>query len=309
VERTLYLHIGSEKTGTSSLRQFLANNSEQLNRAGFTYFTENKLYYSEHRNAHSPIVASFFHEPPDFVFPSEHVPNQDMLSRFKKDLSNEERNVILSSEHFSSRLTSRDHIEKLRDALDAFDVYIIFYMREQYELYYASYSTAIINGRREKLTDDPVHIDNGYLNYYKLLEPWACVFGKESIVVRDYSKMVNNDICDDFARLLGVHDTSRYKKVLRTNKSLTPQRAEMIRELNALLPHDKEVGYLTNFLLIQLRWLVNSFLGLFYRDDRMGELPMKSKIRSTFDQSNKALFGTYASCIKPKESDVLNLSK
>jgi len=292
------LHIGSEKTGTASLHKFLDVNREQLNRHSLTYFCHPSSYYSQHSKAHSPIVASFLPEPPDFISPGEHVDNQRMLAELKSDLSAEKRNVIISSEHFSSRLRSQVDIEKLRDAMRSFHVYVIFYMRSQYELYFSSYSTAVINGRREPPDFAELSPDNPYLNYVRLLEPWTCVFGKENIVVRDYDHLVGGDICADFLQLIGIRDHSGFKKTSRSNRSLGKNSAEIIRRLNAFFPRHKESSYLLYSLSIELRWLVNSFISLLCGDERVGNPPMKSRIESIFDRSNKELLGTYAAHIE-----------
>jgi hypothetical protein len=298
--RSLYLHIGSEKTGTATLHKFLAGNPKELDRAGFTYFTGRPLYYSKFSHAHSPIVASFFDEPPDFIAPAKHRPNRELLEQLKADLAKETRNVILSSEHFSSRLRSVESIGKLARALGAFEVRVVFYTRSQYELFLSAYSTAIINGRREPFSEREIDINNPYLNYLVLLEPWSEVFGPQNIIVRDYNNLATRDVCDDFLSLLGIPDPSAFKKFSRNNASLTPERAEIIRRLNFFLPRHGEVAHPIYIASIQLRWLINSLLKIFYHEQPTENTALKSKIKAAFESSNTQLFKTYPDHPQPR---------
>src|SRR6056297_1210260 len=61
--RTAYLHIGLEKTGTTSVQIFLRTNSDLLEKYNLEYLGHEKKPYV-HGIAHFPIAASFYKECP-----------------------------------------------------------------------------------------------------------------------------------------------------------------------------------------------------------------------------------------------------
>jgi hypothetical protein len=286
----IYLHIGSEKTGSTTLQRFLSLNRDNLESDGFTYFCgENQICYSQGRYGHFPIVASFYAVTPDFISTAEHYENTTMLSSIQQELISESRHVILSCEHFSSRLTKVADLEKLAEALRSHEVSVVFYMRPQSELLWSAYSTAVLNGRRTPLSVDEINADNPYLNYYKLLDVWASVFGHHKIMVRDYKKLKAGDICEDFMHLLGIEDLSHYERPRNRNKSMPPKQVEFVRRLNAYIPTYEEVGSDWHRVLVRFRKMLRYAWFIFRKKDEGSSDDFIRGVDAVFEESNAKL--------------------
>ena len=240
--RSLYLHIGTEKTGSTTLQNFLAVNEELLNLHNFTYCCDpEKSYYSQadpiiNFGAHFPLAACFSTDCPDYIQESKFKASDIVLDELKKDLEDESKNVIISAEYFSSRVRSIEDIFKLKTALASHNVKVVVYIRPQYDLFCAAYNTSIITGRRDKFRISEANLNNEYFNYALLIEPWEKVFGTKNIIIRDYKQLVNNDIRYDFTKIIGIESQSEFYYGDNQNVSIDTKKIEAVRLINHYLP-------------------------------------------------------------------------
>jgi hypothetical protein len=240
--KNLFLHIGTEKTGTTSLQNFLALNEELLNLNNFTYCCDPKKSYYEqidpiiNLGAHYPLSACFSTNCPDYIKESKFKTSDIVLDELKKDLDDESKNVIISAEHFSSRVRSIEDIFKLKTALSSHNVKVVVYIRPQYDLICSAYTTSVISGRTDKFELSEACIGNEYFNYELLIEPWGKVFGAQNIIIRDYKQLVNNDIRYDFIKIIGIENQSQFFYDHNINISIGAKKIEAVRLINNYLP-------------------------------------------------------------------------
>ena len=152
----IFLHIGTEKTGTTTLQAFLTANEAALARSGLTLsFGSSRPYFE--RMAHGPLAACLMAERAEFISDGKHQPAEFVLDMLRRDIDRGGRDVILSCEQFSSRITSAASLRRLVDALADHDVTVVCYLRRQDELAIAAYTTAVRSGRRtiKKQSWDP----------------------------------------------------------------------------------------------------------------------------------------------------------
>lgn len=231
-KRKVFVHIGTEKTGSTSLQAFLQENEAALNLSGYSYFCSPEKPYFE-RNGHFPIAACFSSVTPDFVSEEKHRDRNSVLEVLHRDLSLDNRHAILSAEHFSSRLTSLEDLETFKSALSPREVTIVVYIRPQDELACSNYSTAINCGYQRSFSLDEVDPVNPYYNYLRMLMPYAQVFGKERILVRNYKAL--EDIRIDFLTQIGIQKSHPYKLSQNLNESMSLGQLEILREINQIL--------------------------------------------------------------------------
>src|SRR6056297_3919225 len=143
--RTAYLHIGLEKTGTTSVQIFLRTNSDLLEKYNLEYLGHEEKPYV-HGIAHFPIAASFYKECPDFIPLQKHKPSSEILQALSQDAAATDSDIILSCEHFSSRLHNVDNIEAIGAALSPRKIKVICYLRRQDEQAVSLYSTLVKGG-------------------------------------------------------------------------------------------------------------------------------------------------------------------
>lgn len=242
---TIFIHIGAEKTGSTSLQNFLFENAPNLPNLGFMYPADSTRAYFDWIG-HFPLAGVFVEDGQsrEFVAAAKQQTLQQATEHLLLDIKKSPaKKIILSSEHFSSRVTSLDQIKKLRSILIdvAEEIKIIVYIRNQASLFTSNYYTRICGGQRETLNMDAIHEQNSYYNYALLLERWSTVFGQSNIIVREYSRsrLKNGDICEDFCHVIGL-SYENLKKVPRQNESLDALSLETIRRLNAFLALEKE---------------------------------------------------------------------
>lgn len=231
-EKSVFLHIGWEKTGSTSLQTFLKANEDVLNARGCSYLCDDKKPYF-YSYAHFPLVGCFFPAVPDFLPEEKHGSRDDVLGALEKDLRESPMDVILSAEHFSSRLSSVENLKDLKIALGRRRVVVIVYLRPQHELLTSSYFTAVMAGRRHGFSIGDAEESDPYFNYAMLLDAYAEVFGAGSVMVRDYRSA--GDIRGDFLARIGV-PAEGFAPAASLNVSASPRQIELLRAINQHLP-------------------------------------------------------------------------
>ncbi|WP_423414781.1 hypothetical protein RLW55_16400 [Hyphomicrobium sp. B1] len=231
-----FLHIGGEKTGTTTLQNFLTRNAALLEKAGFYYPCGADEICFEN-NAHFPVAASVLTSAVEFVSVERYRTLSSVLPHLTQMCRIAEGTLILSCEHLSSRLDHLWQIRKLRDALPTDDIKIVFYAREPSELALASWSTGIRCGNNLRFDANRIVPQIRYFNHVQTLDLWAEVFGESNLIVREYGRtqLVGGDIRQDFCKQLGVEVTNPLLDDDR-NISLDLQRLEVLRHINEGLP-------------------------------------------------------------------------
>lgn len=242
--RRLIIHIGTEKTGTTTLQHFLHHNAKTLEKLGIWYPTDPTRSYNE-RKAQFPLAGSLANSAADFVSASKEKTLSRCLADFCSDAESAGQAVtVISAEHFSSRVENADQLKRFREQLSTCftEIQVVCYVRNQADLALSSYSTDIVHGARHIFDPSSVSTENRYFNHVEMLGLWNSVFGREALVVREYdrSTLVQGDICRDFAReILGI-DPGRLAFVAETNASLGAVFLELLRQINLCLPTLKD---------------------------------------------------------------------
>ncbi len=148
----IYLHIGTEKTGTTSIQLFLSKNREEL--------SNNKIMYSKVLGDPNNIRLSIALQNIDKIDDSRihsKIITKESIVNFRDELSNDLSEeihrekpdiLIISSEYLSSRMDNPDELERLKAFLNQFseDITVIVYLRRQDKFFESLYSTAIKKG-------------------------------------------------------------------------------------------------------------------------------------------------------------------
>lgn len=196
MRKTIILHIGASKAGSSSIQSFLRRNRFVFNRLGYvvpdaSLSTGNRVT-GEHVFALEALAkdgdATGLRARIDAIFDSSHPSAQA---------------VLLSAENLSNRGNSA-----LIDGLaDHYDLRVVMYLRRQDELL-----TSAWQQWASKLESD----FNAWLilalkqfgHWDKVLAEWEAQAGKEAMVVRvfDRADFVDGDLLHDFVDAIGLSD-------------------------------------------------------------------------------------------------------
>ena len=197
IRRSIYLHIGTHKTGTSSIQSTLAHNADILFRAGYLYPEKGRLG----ELGHHAVSHEFFH---GLHFTEHKGELSAVLDEFDRSGL---PNLILSSEDFF--WYQREQVEEFIPHLpDDANVKVIVYLRRQDGLLQ---SAAIQNFKTMHRRD---HIDNwpqfdghvGRGKYATYLQPWADAIGVKNVIVRPFerSQLLDGDLLKDFLDAVGI---------------------------------------------------------------------------------------------------------
>lgn len=299
------LHIGTEKTGSSSLQGFLTGNLLTLRKKGFLYpkSVMNAHYYKESKLIlHSPLAAySLEDDDIQDIHLYNGVPDRLSVAEFRKDIENKLREeiagfaghtIIFSSEHLSSRLVNHGAVRRLRNFLGEHctSFQVVVYIRHQCDMYYATLNSTVRSGGTIDFAEPPpqgLWADRRY-DYRQTLSLWGEVFGYDNLVVREYDKnrLKFGDICGDFASFFKL-DFLLNKSAPARNRSYGQTKLCFINRLNRTLPL-KRNNHLNPFRLK---------LGFYLDDIAVEDAPvprvLPRKHLAHFKKINKELSKTY----------------
>lgn len=246
----LILHIGTEKTGTTSIQKYLYQNRDLLEENGI--YIPKSFGNINHRSI--PGYCKRSDKFDDFHIASGILTKEERKS-FEKEFENSIKNefktipkhihtVIISSEHFHSRLLFQDEIDNVKKLFEPFfkEIKIVVYLRRQIDLATSLYSTELKSGN--VVPEINIFIkkrclaQSHYFNYEKFLSLWECTFGKENLEIKlfDKEKFYENNLILDFSFFAFGELLENIRQSLvfpeKENESLTPLGQEILLLLN-----------------------------------------------------------------------------
>lgn len=212
MSKTLYIHIGHYKTGTTALQSFLSTkrNLWFLNRNGIDYATvlrklgkHSRLAFSIYRKAGVDTLMHGY---------ANETPPEDMWQElFDYVRASRHQRVIVSSEEFMRMGAFPRAAAQLPDLMAMapdIDIRIIVYLRAP-DAHLRSWYNQLVK-MKVKVPDfnravchmiEPVHYD-----YALALRPWIDTLGPEALIVRPYTAAIRegNGLFSDFMSIFDV---------------------------------------------------------------------------------------------------------
>lgn len=213
-KRTLYLHIGCEKTGTTSIQNVLADNRQALVKQGILYPELGKLKFAQLLLPAALQPLDHPEKPRADYYPGNEVIDPDTVWNgfINWAKANADKDIIISAEHFSSRVKEKGLAylkAKLEHLSPVFDVKIIIYLRRQDKFMESSYSTIIKAGGNigfDSFFETHIQLRERY-DFSLLLNRWSSFFDKSSLVVKDYETEVQKKgLLNSFFDITGIDD-------------------------------------------------------------------------------------------------------
>lgn len=243
MNKTLFIHIGAHKTGTSAIQKFLSLNRENLKNNGYLYPHSGKRI-AHHFVPHGLQDRTVIYENPKKL-------TERLVNEMKKS---DQNTIILSSESFE--LLKKEETSRLKEIIpDKFLVKIIYYVRRQDEQLESRYNQRVKMqslGFDKNFDEFLQSFSLNELDYYSHLLPWKETFGKENIIVRVYEKeQLPNGIFRDFLSAVGLDLDENFELPKRVvNPSLNWDLIEIIRLCNV---HFKGDSAFHRYLLDELK--------------------------------------------------------
>jgi hypothetical protein len=296
----LYLHIGTPKTGTTSIQRFLRENQASLRAKNIYYpsavFRHPKIaLYAQHISKISKqnrvVNIGFGIKDPDTLATFKETFRDELKAELKPLPA--ETTVILSNELCYSRLTSVEELQELRALLEAVSnaIKIVVYIRRQDLTKISHFSTQIKRGLTKNLYFSKDEIES-LLNYEEKIELWSSIFGEDNIIVKlfDRREMLDGDIVSDFANIFNITNLDSFVLPARTNESLGSEQLDFLRRMNLFLPmiHNGEVNPLRGDIvkLLERQQQSGEPLARIYQNDLV-------KFSGLYEESNNSVSTKY----------------
>ena len=226
VIRKSIVHIGTEKTGSTSLQRFLLANKRILLRHGI-------LFPGEEAGQHKIALRAW-----DGFGTGAPLGSFD-YRLYRKQLAEElcrHPNVptVLSSEFFHSRVRTPEAISLLSTLLNDLNLEvdrILVYFRDQASLAQAAYAEMIKAGRKRPLAVDEICSDY-YFDHYRIAKLWAQTFGAPRLSIHSYSRHKQH-LVQHFCTTIGLPlDTPGLIWPKDVNRTPSPTIIEFLRRMN-----------------------------------------------------------------------------
>lgn len=257
MRKTLYLHIGHFKTGTTAIQEFLDLNPRLLKRHDFV-LAQTTLQYSKHSDLAYSLykaagVETFLHG-----YNKPETPQQIWAALFDELRASKHSRMIVSSEEFMRLACIPKAVKTLSRIIKSardIDFKVIAFLRSPDSHLRSWYNQLIKMGMKTPpynvaMTDlvEPIHYD-----YALALRPWIEIFGAEALTLRSYSEASreNNLLFKDFLSAIDIA-LPKFGLVLAKadpNPRLDDTLLEMVRMLqNAGIPDKMVQPMATRFL-------------------------------------------------------------
>jgi hypothetical protein len=241
--RSAVVHIGTEKTGTTTIQEFLHLNREALRKNGVAFLKSPGLKNNRKLATYCMSDNNIDDHVIELGITAESVRGEwrknfkAELERELNELNKRIESIIISSEHFHSRLRSEAEITTLFDFLTPFfsEIKIIIYLRRQDKVAVSLYSTLIRSGGKGDIFMKNIGKENHYYNYYNLLNKWSSVFGLANVKPRVFEKdeFIDKDLISDFIDFSGLIDKNwQLARPKNQNESISAVTQEVILKFN-----------------------------------------------------------------------------
>jgi tetratricopeptide (TPR) repeat protein len=244
-KRTAILHIGTAKTGTTTIQRMLLENRDRLLARGFCFprspgeKNHTRLAIAVAPAGRADKMARTTREAGDAAY---------VTGRFEADLAAEMADLpdsvhtcIFSNEHCYRKVDSVEAAARLKALLDPhFDRYrVVVYLRRQDEMAVSVYSTRLRSGAAHDAVLPEVAGNEGYLrrfDWHALVERWAAAFGPDAVAPRLFGRetFVGGDLLEDFFDVCGLSSDGLVRPEV-TNSALAAPAQEFLRRLNHLM--------------------------------------------------------------------------
>lgn len=220
----IYIHIGLNKTGTSSIQDFFAMNDAVLAQEGYVYPKAGR-----DSAAHHPLSALLKRTQANVE-----IKSTDLGKQLLAEIA-DARNVVLSSEDLHT-LDARK-IGMLGQLFQGHSVRVFLYVREHLGYLSSWYQQNIQASHLSCAFDTFCYFTKAPLHI--IADRWANEFGHDRIVCRIYdrSQLFGGDIVADFTKLIGIDAAATHytRKPYESNPSVAGNLLFVKRLMNNFL--------------------------------------------------------------------------
>jgi hypothetical protein len=229
---TLFIHIGTWKTGSTTI-QFNCNRyKEELKNENIVYLSGDEKIVTDDRK-----IRKFKKMNQKYISES-----REKLNGLLKKYDNPDYRLVTSAEEFSGDpftgykngpLVSGMLREITKDL--GLDVKIIIYLRRQDDFFESLYTHSIYLGKSHTFHEFLNQFDEQSFNWKNLVDSFAESFGKENIIVKRYHKKFlpnKNSLIRGFGKIIESNKLAKFEQTYSKNTGFSRDTLEIMRIIN-----------------------------------------------------------------------------
>jgi len=284
MKKTIYLHIGTHKTGTTAIQNLLYENHKLLETYDVSYLPDNTIWAGHHYlgwafRGNTSVLKEYckFYDYGILNFLEDSI-NKSECSKF-----------ILSSENFYM-MENREYAEKFFERFSNFEIKIIVYLRNQLDFLEAWYYEMVRESYGQMPLDFNTFVDKTKYNldYYDMLKKWETFVGKDNMIIKSYEKAKKNkNLLSDFLKIFQIDDFEKFSQPKITNERMNDLQLLLIRGINNLSLDSQLRDTVVKEILINEEIKNNDF------SYSVMNTSTKEKIQKQYALSNQKLFDIY----------------
>jgi hypothetical protein len=246
-----WLHIGTDKTGTTSIQRFLRSNREMLKAQGY--------YFPLSLGRGKQVALSLYTKKASRLTDKDPVWRHSRFKdsstfhavverRLAREMARVDApSVVMSAEGLHRR--SPAAILRLKALLEPWfsKIYVVIYLRSQDSYALSQYQQNIRGGKTLSLEEHLLGTlrENDH-DYHAKIQRWADIFGREAVRPRVFerSRFVDGSLICDFLATIGIEDRAWVVEEAPKNESMDAESVALLSEYNAKLfaglPHKQQ---------------------------------------------------------------------
>jgi hypothetical protein len=215
MSRRVVLHVGTHKTGTTSIQQFLRDQNDDLVAKADASYANGFLIPIVHTELPLLTIRADRTWPARLRFPETQRTSWQAAAKahVRDQVAAPAPDVLVYLHEDLSYLRHDDEFERLRDLLGDRAVTVVVFLRDR-EAFLRSYASQL-EGTGFELSDDPtsfayVRPDSWLVDYDALVDGYRRCFGDGNVETFDYDEIMERDgtVIPTFAGLLGISRTA-----------------------------------------------------------------------------------------------------
>ena len=196
MKKKLYFHIGTHKTGTTTIQNILYNNRNLLE------------YKFDLKYAETGLVHNLGKHGEFFKYANEKDAFYNLLLSLKKEiLKTYSNSILISDESLFKVFYKKNNIDSIKEILNDIDIYFIVFIRRQDELLESLLNQRVKSNRifyDAFDIEDFIQKNKHYVDYTVTLNNLIKTFSKDKIIIFDF-KEVKNSLADKFFSIYNIN--------------------------------------------------------------------------------------------------------
>ena len=232
--KTLFLHIGLQKTGTTTIQTCLAQNRVLLADSGFVYPdpTSVRIGLDDRSHGHLSLsLTGYWRETP------YQLSREEAWDELRNLYFGSDGHLLISHEGLSTPQII-PHFSFISQMLRGVDVKVIIYLRRQDIFAQSVYKERLMaNGKHDFQTSYEKGDYRRLLDFHSIVQAWQGCVGKNNIIIRLFEKdqLFEGDALEDFFNITGIGEIAGLQRPFqRSNPTMSRTVLEISRALNSM---------------------------------------------------------------------------